>query len=380
MNPGKKEKKCPKCESDLHYVEKAGQHYCFSCEAYFDMVEAEEKQALEEKATVVEEKKAPPPEVKAEEPKTEEKVLCPSCGEPASIMDDTKRYYCYSCEDYIDSQKKTEEKVGTKREETATPAAATAEVPEEKPAAEPLPVTPEVKPAESEEKAEPPEAVIVKELEREERRTCQDCGSELVYVQKYDRWYCRKCRKYAPKEPGARAAAEIKKCPTCNGDAKFIEMYDRWYCYRCKAYLPVTEATVPAKTPEIPNCPTCGKPLSWIAQYQRYYCYACKKYPPRTEKEPPRRKPEGPICPDCGKQTTWIQTYERYYCYPCKKYVQVGAESKPIPERPKKSAPRAEPEVPTCEVCGRPTTWIAQYERYYCYPCKKYVPAKASKK
>lgn len=390
MTPGKKEKKCPKCDSSLHYVEQVGQHYCFSCEAYFEMVDAEEKQAEEEKKAAVEEKKEPL-EAKPEEPKPEEKpeekVSCPSCGETASLMGDTKRYYCYSCEDYIDTVKPGEGGIEKKKEEKAEISAA--QVPEEKPSeapavalSEPPSSAPaEDKPAVVEKEAEPPEAVIEKELEKaEERRFCQECGSELIYVQKYDRWYCRQCRRYAPKEGAAKRTVEARKCPNCGGDAKFIDAYSRWYCYSCKEYLPTREAVSEAKRPEAAVCQYCGKPLNWIEQYGRYYCYPCKKYAPKTEKEVPKRKPEGPVCPDCGRQTTWIQTYERYYCYPCKKYVQAGGESKAIPERPKKSAPRAEAAVPTCDSCGRPTTWIAQYQRYYCYPCKKYAPLKSPKK
>lgn len=30
-------------------------------------------------------------------------------------------------------------------------------------------------------------------------------------------------------------------------------------------------------------------------------------------------------------------------------------------------------QAPTCPTCGGPLTWIAQYQRWYCYRCKKYV-------
>lgn len=36
-------------------------------------------------------------------------------------------------------------------------------------------------------------------------------------------------------------------------------------------------------------------------------------------------------------------------------------------------APPAAPVVPQCTNCGQPTTYIAQYGRYYCYPCARYV-------
>jgi len=37
-------------------------------------------------------------------------------------------------------------------------------------------------------------------LELEEEKKCVTCGHKLTYVQVYDRWYCRNCKKYAPKE------------------------------------------------------------------------------------------------------------------------------------------------------------------------------------
>lgn len=385
MTVGKTEKKCPKCDSSLHYVEQVGQHYCFSCEAYFEMVEAEERQAEEEKKEKREEKKESP-EIKPTETRPEEKTLCPSCGEAAVLMEDTNRYYCYSCEDYIDSTKREEKRAEEVKEEKVgiTAAQAVEEKPAEiqatTPAVAPAPEPMKEAPATIEQKTEPPETVIEKELEKEERRACQDCGSELIYVQKYDRWYCRNCRKYAPKEGEKKTAIDARKCPTCGGDAKFIDVYNRWYCYSCKAYLPTRDALSATRKQEGPFCPYCGKPLIWIKQYERYYCYSCKKYPPTAGAELLRTKPEGPICPDCGRQTTWIQTYERYYCYPCRKYVQASGESKAIPDRPKKSSAKPEGAVPMCESCGKPTTWISQYQRYYCYPCKKYAPLKSSKK
>jgi len=36
-------------------------------------------------------------------------------------------------------------------------------------------------------------------------------------------------------------------------------------------------------------------------------------------------------------------------------------------------APAVVPGAPACTVCGRPTTYIAQYGRYYCYACSRYV-------
>jgi hypothetical protein len=31
------------------------------------------------------------------------------------------------------------------------------------------------------------------------------------------------------------------------------------------------------------------------------------------------------------------------------------------------------PKAPACKSCGKPTEWIEEYGRYYCYDCDAYV-------
>jgi hypothetical protein len=45
----------------------------------------------------------------------------------------------------------------------------------------------------------------------------------------------------------------------------------------------------------------------------------------------------------------------------------------PAPAPPPVPAPAAAPSAPFCAKCGKPTTWIAQYGRYYCYTDNLYV-------
>jgi len=61
-------------------------------------------------------------------------------------------------------------------------------------------------------------------------------------------------------------------CPTCGRDLSYIEKYGRFYCYSCKKYAPAK-----VKNP----CPNCGKELTFIAAYQRHYCPACGQYAPK---------------------------------------------------------------------------------------------------
>jgi hypothetical protein len=45
----------------------------------------------------------------------------------------------------------------------------------------------------------------------------------------------------------------------------------------------------------------------------------------------------------------------------------------PMAAPPMPAAAPPPPAVPNCARCGRPTTYIAQYGRYYCYSCQQYV-------
>lgn len=85
-----------------------------------------------------------------------------------------------------------------------------------------------------------------------------------------------------------------RACPTCGGELTYIEKYDRWYCREDKAYAPEGYG-------EGGNlrCPDCGKTLSYIEQYGRYYCHADAKYMPSdfgkeaaTAETPVTRVPE----------------------------------------------------------------------------------------
>lgn len=50
------------------------------------------------------------------------------------------------------------------------------------------------------------------------------------------------------------------------------------------------------------------------------------------------------------------------------------AEPQPAPEPEPEPAPAAAPgTAPACKSCGKPTEWIEEYGRYYCYDCDAYV-------
>src|SRR5437899_753387 len=62
---------------------------------------------------------------------------------------------------------------------------------------------------------------------------CPTCGSELAFLDQYQRHYCYACGNYAPEGYGDRGA---KICPTCRGIFRNVAQYDPKYCYRCNAY------------------------------------------------------------------------------------------------------------------------------------------------
>jgi len=53
-----------------------------------------------------------------------------------------------------------------------------------------------------------------------------------------------------------------------------------------------------------------------------------------------------------------------------------GAPSTPVSSSMALPPPPPPPQIETvyCRTCGKPATYIPQYQRYYCYNCKKYLP------
>src|SRR3989442_6623361 len=85
---------------------------------------------------------------------------------------------------------------------------------------------------------------------------CPTCGSELAFLEQYQRHYCYTCGNYAPEGYGDRGA---KICPTCRGILSYVAQYDRQYCYRCNAYpaddavIQSLEATMPVDVRPAPE-------------------------------------------------------------------------------------------------------------------------------
>jgi endogenous inhibitor of DNA gyrase (YacG/DUF329 family) len=62
-------------------------------------------------------------------------------------------------------------------------------------------------------------------------------------------------------------------------------------------------------------------------------------------------------CPTCGRELSFIAQYDRYYCYFCQRYAPVARV---------KGA---------CPTCGATMRWIDQHQRWWCDSCQKYASA-----
>jgi len=80
-----------------------------------------------------------------------------------------------------------------------------------------------------------------------------------------------------------KEAAEIKMCPRCGKPLKWVEKYSRFYCYACKKYAPRqrrVELPVPAEVlTQTDTCPVCGDTMEFIEKYSEHYCSTCQRYP-----------------------------------------------------------------------------------------------------
>lgn len=355
--------KCPKCGDEPLFIEHLSKWYCYGCNSYVDdeKHECEAEHAPEGSALHIQEV------VKA----LEHEETAPECKNCGAKLQDLKdgHLYCFMCESYQDGpaeetpvakepkmeiepeEKKESESVANEPQNLVDEPAKTEKyVGEEDAIAEAAP--PAAQPTETKIEAEIPIVINVEEAAPSARpqhdleaappkapeakiRSCTSCGQPLKYIDKYSRYYCYACKKYAPRDDPARSvvpapvAKVAKDCPDCGKPLKYVEKYTEWYCYECKKY-PLREkakaAAVkpqPKPAPDVPTCPTCGDPLKFVPQYSRHYCYKCKKYAPKGTVQKPvvaEEKAEEKKCPVCKEQMKYVTEYNEWYCYKCRKY------------------------------------------------------------
>jgi len=295
--------KCPKCGDEPHFVEQVEKWYCYGCNSY---VEDEEHHAE------CEPEQATPSIVKAEEIAEELKSLeaedqptCVKCG--ATLEKNLDGILsCRICESPPASAPSPD---APKVENDAGQNEAQALI-------DSITVAPPVEPILDHAPSMEPEP---KKEHIPEIKMCPSCGQPLKHIEKYQRYYCYACRKYAPRESLDRPAppAKIdthaaKKCPDCGKELKFVEKYSEFYCFSCKKY-PLKER---GKRKNL-KCPKCGVPLKYVEKYSRHYCLACKEYAPKGYGQGPSEKK---VCPCCSEQMRFVAEYNEWYCYKCKKY------------------------------------------------------------
>lgn len=86
-----------------------------------------------------------------------------------------------------------------------------------------------------------------------------------------------------------------------------------------------------------------------------------------------------PACPTCGKDLTYIADYDRYYCYAEGTYAPKGFGAPVAPTPPAAAAPASEGMEGHdghyhCPSCGKELTYIGRYDRYWCQDEQKYAP------
>ena len=106
------------------------------------------------------------------------------------------------------------------------------------------------------------------------------------------------------------------------------------------------------------------------------------QYPPRQPPTYPTTTPSYPATqqyPQQQPQQYSIQPSQPQQQYPTSPtYSETPQQPQPPQQQPTYPyQPQPQPQVPPqptyrCPVCGNPLTWIPQYQRWYCYTCRRY--------
>jgi len=325
--------KCPKCGDEPFFIEHIEKWYCYGCNSYIES-DDDHQVHCDVKAH------AHAPEVVADAIASElhaleieSKPVCKNCG---AVLDSIKegKLFCSICETYPQDRLSSVRSESNHNEAQSLLDSAVCVPVVDESASEPA--TPALKLGPANPVAEPaaavPKVVEVKvPVKPHEIKMCATCSQPLKFIDKYSRYYCYGCRKYAPKDepvqPGvvsSKAVPVHTKCPGCGGDLKYVEKYDAHYCYTCKKY-PLRQQKAAPETPAATKpgpleCPKCGQPVKFIEKYSRYYCYNCKDYAPKGFGGVTSAPEEKKTCPKCKDQMKFITEYNEWYCYKCKKY------------------------------------------------------------
>ncbi len=222
----------------------------------------------------------------------------------------------------------------------------------------------------------------------EEEDICPDCGSEMRFIDDYDRWYCDSCEDYKSAPSGGTSGAvgtagvadqqeqDSNACPDCGSGMRFIDDYDRWYCDSCEDYKSAQSTGGAEKEQEQDSnvCPDCGSEMRFIDDYDRWYCDSCEDYKSApsggtsgavgTAGVADQQEQDSNACPDCGSGMRFIDDYDRWYCDSCEDYKSAQSTGGAEKEQ--------EQDSNVCPDCGSEMRFIDDYDRWYCDNCEEY--------
>ena len=190
-----------------------------------------------------------------------------------------------------------------------------------------------------------------------ELRLCSACGDNLVFVKKYDRWWCDKCQLYdgdGGNEP--RNKKDRKNCSHCGNSLDHVEKYDRWWCDNCQQYDP--GAVPKQKTKDKHECSSCGHGLVHVEKYDRWWCDLCQQYDRGAALGQPVKDKNK--CSSCGHGLVYVEKYDRWWCERCQQY-----DRDTTPKEPKEDKNK-------CSACGYGLVYVDKYDRWWCDGCRQY--------
>ena len=75
-------------------------------------------------------------------------------------------------------------------------------------------------------------------------------------------------------------------------------------------------------------------------------------------------------CPKCGSPLTYIAPYNRYYCYVCRKYAPKDSVLRDTVVAYKPATIGRN----LCPTCGGELIYVPKSDRYFCDKCHKFAP------
>ena len=206
---------------------------------------------------------------------------------------------------------------------------------------------------------------------------CPRCGAPCALKNKATNEYgCAHCdstfRFLDPTLKTVLRGTIAHNCPSCGAPVKdgegFVctECGKDWLCPRCARKFEqkyvcsdcLKEKYVISGMDKF--CPKCNQPLQYDQQKKQLRCYyPCFKYVTH-------------VCPECGSVMEYVPNYKDFYCHNCKMYPSYKPKESTVNPQTATFFVASQYGTP-CSRCGKPLTFVPQYQRWYCYSCGKYA-------